>query len=142
MIVGAFTLIVTSGFSVTCAYVNIVEQPARLPLAPSALLAQWRVSYSRGTAMQLSLAILASVLGVITYVTTRDVRWLYGVGCLLAIAPYTLLVVMPVNRQLSAMSDADADDRVMPLVRSWGWRHAIRGALGFAATILFLWAMV
>jgi hypothetical protein len=141
MIVEALTLMVTSGFAVTCSYINIVEQPARLPLPPAALLSQWRVSYHRGTAMQLSLAILAAVLAIASYFTTRDVRWLAGAGCLLAIAPYTLLAVMPVNRQLSALTASDADERVAPLVRTWGQRHAVRGALGFVAALVFLWAM-
>lgn len=141
MIVEALTLMVTSGFAVTCAYINIVEQPARLPLVPTALLSQWRISYHRGTAMQLSLAILAAVLAVASYFSTRNIRWLGGAGCLLAIAPYTLLVVMPVNRRLSALTPDNADERVVPLVRSWGRRHAVRGALGFAAALLFLWAM-
>lgn len=141
MIAEALTLMVTSGFAVTCAYINIVEQPARLPLAPAALLSQWRVSYRFGTAMQLPLAILAAGLAIASYVITRDMRWLGGAGCLLAIAPYTLLVMMPVNRRLSAVEPGDADERVAPLVRSWGRRHAVRGALGFAAAVLFLWAM-
>jgi hypothetical protein len=141
MIVEALTLMVTSGFAVACAYINIVEQPARLPLSPAALLTQWRVSYHRGTAMQLSLAILAAVLAVISYIITRDIRWLAGAGCLLAIAPYTLLIVMPVNRQLSALTPGEADRRVALLVRSWGRRHAVRGALSFAAALIFLWAM-
>ena len=141
MIVEALTLMVTSGFAVTCSYINIVEQPARLPLPPAALLSQWRVSYHRGTAMQLSLAILAAVLAIASYLTTRAVRWLAGAGCLLAIAPYTLLAVMPVNRQLSALTASDADERVAPLVRTWAQRHAVRGALGFLAALVFLWAI-
>lgn len=140
MIIQSLALMVTSGFAAACVYINIVEQPARLPLPPAALQAQWRVSYQRGTAMQVSLAILAAVLAVASYFATRDVRWLAGAGCLLAIAPYTLLVMMPVNRQLSALTPGDASGRVVPLVRSWGRRHAVRGALGSAAAIIFVWA--
>ncbi len=141
MIVEGLTLMVTSGFATACAYINIVEQPARLPLLPAALLAQWRVSYHRGTAMQLSLAILAAVLAVISYAITRDIRWLAGAGCLFVIAPYTLLIVMPINRQLSTLTPGEADRRVPLLVRSWGRRHAARAALSFAAALIFLWAM-
>ncbi len=141
MIVQALTLMATSGFAVACAYINIVEQPARLSLDPTALLSQWRVSYHRGTAMQLSLAILAAALAVASYAITRDIRWLGGAACLLAIAPYTLLVVMPVNRLLLALTPGGANQQVAALVRSWGRRHAVRGALGFAAALLFLWTI-
>ena len=141
MIVGLLTLMATSGFAVACAYMTAVEQPARLPLPPAALLSQWRVSYHRGTAMQLSLAIISAVLAVASYRVARDLRWLGGAGCLLAIAPYTLLVMMPVNRPLSASMPDDTDERIAPLVRSWGRRHSVRGVLGFAAALFFLSAM-
>lgn len=131
---------VTSGFAVTCAHINIVEQPARMPLAPAALLAQWHVSYHRGTAMQLSLAILAAALAIGSYAATGDWHWLLGAGCLLIIAPYTLLAVMPLVRELSALTGSGADERVGPLVRSWGHRHAVRGFLGLLAALVFLWA--
>ncbi|MDX7954031.1 DUF1772 domain-containing protein [Lichenihabitans sp. Uapishka_5] len=141
MIVGLITLMLTSGFAAACAYINIVEQPARLALQPAALWAQWQVSYHRGTAMQLSLAVLSTVLAVVSYALTRDVRWLAGAGCLLAIAPYTLLVMMPVNRELSALTPGNLGDQVVPLVRSWGRRHAVRGLLGATAAVIFVWAL-
>ena len=52
---------VTRGFAVTCPDINIVEQPARMPLAPTAQIAQRRVNYHRGITMQLSLAIEAVI---------------------------------------------------------------------------------
>jgi len=141
VIVQALTLMVTSGFAVACAYINVVEQPARLSLDSAALLSQWRISYHRGTAMQLSLAILAAGLAVAAYAITRDICWLGGAACLLAIAPYTLLIMMPVNRRLSAMTPGGVNQHVAALVRSWGRRHAVRGALGAAAAFMFLWAI-
>lgn len=141
MIVQALTLMATSGFAIACAYINVVEQPARLSLDPAALLSQWRISYHRGTTMQLSLAILGVALAVASYAITRDIRWMGGAACLLAIAPYTLLIMMPVNRLLSGMTSGGANQQVAALVRSWGRRHAVRGALGAAAAFMFLWAI-
>jgi hypothetical protein len=140
MILEDLTLMVTSGFATACVYLNLVEQPARLGLEPAAMLAQWKVSYRRGTRMQLSLAILAAMLAIGTCVATHNLRWLIGASCLLAIAPYTLLAIMPVNRKLSAIAADDTETQVFALVRSWGNKHAVRSVLGLAAAAVFLWA--
>jgi hypothetical protein len=51
--------------------------------------------------------------------------------------PYTLLAIMPTNRQLEATpSSGDADTRGR-LVR-WGQLHAVRSALGALATVVYL----
>jgi len=142
MIVGPLALVAASAFAGACAYINAVEQPARLPLEPRALLAEWKRSYTRGTVMQVSLAVLAAGSGVASYVVLRDWRWLGGAGLLVAILPYTLLGVMPTNRRLLAAADSAAgDDEVRAGVRRWGRLHAVRTGLGVAAALTFGWAL-
>lgn len=55
--------------------------------------------------------------------------------------PYTLLVIRPTNNRLLAtpLEGANADTRA--LIRKWAALHAVRTALGGAATILFLRAL-
>lgn len=150
MIVGPLTLVAASAFAGAGAYINVVEQPARLALEPRALLAAWKRSYTRGTVMQVSLAVLAAGFGVASYVALRDWRWLAGAGLLVAILPYTLLGVMPTNRRLLAAASAAAAGAAMPSagedearagVRRWGRLHAVRTALGVAAALTFGWAL-
>ncbi len=157
MIVGPLALAAASAFAGACAYINVVEQPARLALEPRALLAEWKRSYTRGTVMQVSLAVLAAGLGVTASVTTHDPRWLGGAGLLAAILPYTLLGVMPTNRRLLAAAKgagadgavaggavaggAGDDGGVRAGVRRWGRLHAVRTGLGVAAALTFGWAL-
>jgi hypothetical protein len=63
-------------------------------------------------------------------------------GALVLVAnwPYTLFVIMPTNNQLKALNPANAGPTGRRLVQQWGRLHAVRSALGFAATLLFLWA--
>lgn len=140
MLIESLALIAAASFAGACAYINIVEQPARLDLAPGPLLAQWTRSYHRGTAMQLSSAIVAAALGVASFVDTRGTLWLVGTAFLLTIAPYTLLGIMPTNRRLLAIAPASDHAWVTTGVRRWGRLHAGRTLLGISATIAFLLA--
>ena len=56
--------------------------------------------------------------------------------------PYTFLAVMPTNKRLMVIPVEAADAEARRLIESWGRLHAVRGALGAAATAMFLWAVV
>jgi hypothetical protein len=47
---------------------------------------------------------------------------------------------MPANRQLKAIDPTNAGSTSRTLIEQWGRLHAVRSALGFAATLIFLWA--
>jgi hypothetical protein len=68
-----------------------------------------------------------------------------GVGSLAAVLilanwPYTLGVVLPVNKRLEATPPGSANAETSGLVETWGKLHAVRSALGLAATLVYLWA--
>jgi len=55
MIFKLAALIFASTFFGAALYINLVAQPARLALAYGPLLAEWKLSYKLGTAMQVPL---------------------------------------------------------------------------------------
>ena len=141
LVVGQQLALVTAAiFAGAAIYINIAEQPARLQLDPGALLTQWKSSYARGLIMQSSLVIISGVLGVLIYFGTWDWRWLLGAVLILANWPYTLGVVLPVNKRLDATPPGSANAETRRPVETWGKFHAVRSALGFGATIVYLWA--
>ncbi len=128
-------------FTGAAVYNNVAGQPARLALDDRALLVQWMQAYERGFALQVSLAGTGGLLGLLAFGHSGwDWRWLGGAVLLLANWPWTLLGIMPTNHRLKVMAPDDAGPESRRLILAWGRLHAVRSALGMAATLAFLWA--
>lgn len=140
MLAGQLALIVAAIFAGAAVYINAVEQPARLGLDDRALLTQWKPAYVRGFAMQASLAIVGFLLGLLAWWQTGGWLWLAGAIVLVANWPFTVIAIMPTNKILMTtdLDKAGPDSRA--LLQKWAGLHAVRTALGFAATVIFLLA--
>jgi hypothetical protein len=132
-------LATAAGFTGAAIYVNVAEQPARLGIDDKALLAEWKMSYALGFAMQASLALASALFGLLAFWLTRDWRALVGAALIFSNWPYTLLVILPVNKRIAATPPDAASATTRGLVQTWGRLHAGRSALGLAATLMFLW---
>ena len=141
MLAGQLALIVAAVFSGAAFYVNFAEHPARMHLDARGMLTEWKPAYHRGFLMQAPLAIIGFLLGTLAWWQTGN--WLFLDGAILMLAnwPYTIFVIMPVNRQLDATEPVTAGDETRALINRWNTLHAARTGLGVAATILFLIAL-
>jgi hypothetical protein len=138
MISGLVALTVAAAFAGAAFYVGFAEQPARLRLDDRALLQQWKPSYARGFAMQATLALISAVFGFLASWQLRDWRWALAAMLILANWPYTLFVMMPTNKRIGAWPIESADRESRALIVRWGAMHAVRTALGVAATATYL----
>ena len=140
MLAGQAATVAAAAFAGAAFYINFAEQPARLGLDNRSLLKQWKPSYARGFVMQASCAVISGVLGLIAAWQGHDWRWAVGAVLMLSNWPYTLLGIMPTNRALNAIGDDDASSNSRAMIVRWGGLHAVRTALGAAATLAYLWA--
>lgn len=134
-------LVLATLFAGAALYISLVEHPARLELADGCQLAQWQPSYKRALPIQSGLAAAGGTAGLIVGYLSPDWRWFAGSILLLANWPFTLFVIMPVNKRLMTLRESEAGigSRVMLLL--WGKLHNVRSALGAATALLFSLAL-
>ena len=140
MFAGQIALALAALFTGAAIYINIAEQPARLQLDDSSLLVEWKLAYRRGYMMQAGLVVIGGFFGVVAFFSTFEWRWLLGAAVLLVNWPYTIVVIMSINRRLMNTPPGAATAETRRMIGRWGVLHAGRSALGLIATVVFLWA--
>src|SRR5438132_9380003 len=108
-------------FALWALYVSLVEHPARLRTGVASGVAEFRESYRRAAPWQAGAAAISLVSGVIVSLLTSEWVWaVSGVTVGLAI-PFTLLVIMPTNRQLPRGAPSESQAPTAPAW--WGRPH-------------------
>ena len=142
MVPGLAALILATLFAGAALYISLVEHPARMGLEDAPLLAQWQPSYKRALPIQAGLAMLGGAAGFLAWYGSREWQWVAGSLLLLANWPFTMLVIMPTNKRLMAMTPQEAGVGSRGLLHRWGNLHGIRSVLGSAASLLFAWGFL
>ena len=137
---GLLALITAALFAGAAIYINFAEQPARLKLDDRAVLTEWLPAYLRGTLMQAPLAVASAALGGWTWWEKGGWFFLLGAALMLTNLPWTFVVIMPVNRKLGAIGPAGDAALIRPLIKRWGYLHAVRSLLGICAVLAYYWA--
>ncbi|PYQ48928.1 MAG: DUF1772 domain-containing protein [Acidobacteria bacterium] len=141
-VVTLMAVLACGAFAGAAVYVTLVEHPARMSCSTEVAAQQWAPSYKRATVMQASLAILSAVAGAARWMQTHDWRWLWGAVAILAVVPFTLLVIYPTNQELLQTGRDLGSAETRQLLETWGRRHAVRSGLGLIAFVLFIWAAI
>jgi hypothetical protein len=130
--------ICTGLFAGAAIYINAVEHPARMSCGNDVALREFAPSYRRATLMQASLAVIGCLAGLWSAWGLED-AWV-GFGALLlgAVVPFTLVVILPTNKQLLKPSLDPSDMRTTTLLTRWGWLHAARSVLSTIAFVIYL----
>ena len=125
-------------FAGAAIYINLVEHPARMSCGVEIALREFVPSYKRATLMQASLAVLGGLAGLAAWALRGGLGYLVGALLLLAVVPFTLIVIFPTNH---ALLDLHAKGQVGGAERLLGWwsaLHAVRSVLSLVAFALML----
>jgi hypothetical protein len=135
-------ILACSLFAGAAIYISLVEHPARMECGVELAAAEFPPSYRRATVMQASLAALGLLFSVAAWLAGAPLGWLLAGISLGLVIPFTLIAMLPTNKQLtdSALNRRSADAHRL-LVR-WARLHAVRSALSASALLIFLYLTV
>ncbi len=101
-------------------------------------LAQFGPSYRRASMMQALLAALAFVAAIASWTINKNLAWLLGGILIVAVIPFTLVMIFPTNKKLLDPSLDRNSEIARQHLRRWGRLHAVRTVLSLAAFMAFL----
>jgi uncharacterized membrane protein len=129
-------------FAGAAVYINLVEHPARMQTGIRPALREFAPSYHRATVTQVSLASTGFLSALVAWRFRSDSRWLIGGGLLGSVIPFTVLAILPTNKQLLDPDTANDLALAEKLFTRWGRLHAVRSILSLAALLLLLILLV
>jgi hypothetical protein len=129
-------------FAGAAIYINLVEHPARMRCDTKTAATVWAPSYKKATVMQAPLAILSFLAGVGAWLLGGGILWLIGAVLIGVVVPFTFIAVMPTNHQLLAPGRDLSSAETRSLLEKWGRLHAVRSALSFLASIVYLVSLI
>src|ERR1700737_921865 len=87
-------------FTGASVYINLVEHPARMECGVEIAATEFAPSYRRATVMQATLAAVGLLASVAAWLAGATFWWLVGGLLLGVVIPFTLIVILPTNKQL------------------------------------------
>src|SRR6266566_6925589 len=130
------SFICTSLFAGAALYVSVVEHPARLACSTDIALAEWRPSYKRAAIMQVILAAGGVLAAIGAYMAGRGTSVLVAAIVLATVVPWTLIVIMPTNKELLNPTRVATTPDTDVLLRKWGRLHVIRTVASLLAVVI------
>lgn len=134
----ALALFATGTFFGAALYISVVQHPAALQAGVETAARFFVPMYGRAAPMQALLAVVGSAAALWMWTTGAGTSWLVGAGLLFASVPFTLLVILPINKALLAPERDPASPDTEALLHRWGRLHAVRSALSGAALLVLL----
>jgi hypothetical protein len=123
---------------------SIVDHPARQSTEPAAAIGQMQATLKFADPYMPILVLLGSISMMVTYYFhNRTWHIVVAALLLLLIIPFTLIVILPVNKKMLTLSGAAHEHpAIRSLMRRWGRLHAVRSISGCAALIVIVLQLV
>lgn len=126
-------------FAGAAVYVNLVEHPARMRCGVEIAAIEFPPSYRRGSIMQATLAAVGLLASIAAWLAGATYWWLVAGALLGSVIPFTLIVILPTNKQLLSPTLNRKSEHTERLLARWAALHAVRSVLSGASLLLFLY---
>ena len=141
--IAEFVAVLACGlFTGAAVYVSLVEHPARMQCGVEVASTEFPPSYRRGTIMQVTLAVVALISSIAAWLAGATFWWAVAGVLLVSVIPFTLIVILPTNKQLLSPTLDRRSAKTSQLLARWGALHAVRSVLSGVALLLFLYLLI
>jgi hypothetical protein len=138
MILGMLATLSAGLFAGAALYINLVEHPARMECGTALAVTEFAPSYRRAAVMQGTLGAVGFLGASAAWLTGHSRWWLVGGIVLLAVIPFTLLVIFRTNKQILDSALDKNSELAARLLTRWGRLHAVRSILGLISFLIFI----
>jgi Domain of unknown function (DUF1772) len=87
-------------FTGAAVYLSLVEHPARMECGVELAAAEFAPSYRRASILQATLAAMGLVSSIEAWLAGASFLWVVAGALLGSVIPFTLIVILPTNKQL------------------------------------------
>jgi uncharacterized membrane protein len=129
-------------FTGAAIYISVVEHPTRMECGVEIAVAEFSPSYRRATVMQAILAAVGLISSIAAWLAGSTFWWPVGGLVLGSVIPFTLIVILPTNKQLLNPTLDRRSAQTERLLARWGALHAVRSVLSGLALLLFLYSVI
>lgn len=129
-------------FTGAAVYVSLVEHPARMQCGVEIAATEFAPSYRRATVMQVITAAMALLSSIAAWLAGATHWWLVGGILIGSVIPFTLIVILPTNKQLLNPTLDRRSPQTERLFARWAALHAVRSILSGLTLLLFLYLLI
>jgi Domain of unknown function (DUF1772) len=141
--IAEFVAVLTCGlFTGAAIYVSLVEHPARMECGVELAATEFPPSYRRGTIMQVTLAAACLLSSIAAWLAGATFWWVVAGVLQVSVIPFTLIVILPTNKQLLNPPLDKRSAQTGQLLARWGKVHAVRSVLSALALWVFLYLAI
>jgi hypothetical protein len=129
-------------FTGAAVYISLVEHPARMECGVEIAATEFSPSYRRASIMQATLAAVGLVSSIAALLAGATFWWVVAGALLGSVIPFTLILILPTNKQLLSPALDKQSLEAGQLLARWGALHAARSVLSALALLLFLYLLI
>jgi hypothetical protein len=119
-------------------FIHFVEHPTRMELGPALAVPSFAAMYKRAAKMQPLLAFFSFFGGTSAWLAGASIWWLISGIIMLSLFPYTFILMLPLNKELTDSGLDKNSPRAAALLEQWGNLHQYRVLIGLIAFVMFL----